>query len=175
MAKFQTAFAITIDDNHESSRFQKDPGDSGNWTGGEVGKGELKGTKYGISAAQYPELDIENMTADQAASIYRETYWKQHYSDIESQPVANKLFDMGVLFWVATAVKVLQTVLSIPADGVFGPDTVAHVNGADPVSLLAAFKTGMVTHATAITDAKPEKRKYWGGWVRRINDTTGEN
>ncbi|MFC0406768.1 hypothetical protein [Roseomonas elaeocarpi] len=28
--------------------------DPGNWTGGQVGKGKLKGTKYGIAAASYP-------------------------------------------------------------------------------------------------------------------------
>lgn len=33
-----------------------DANDPGNWTGGEIGKGECKGTNYGISAASYPDL-----------------------------------------------------------------------------------------------------------------------
>jgi hypothetical protein len=31
-----------------------DERDPGNWTGGAIGKGELRGTKYGISAQTYP-------------------------------------------------------------------------------------------------------------------------
>ena len=51
------------------------PNDTGNWTGGAIGEGELKGTKYGISAASYPNLDIKNLTKEQAARIYYEDYW----------------------------------------------------------------------------------------------------
>ena len=55
---------------HEGG-FQADPRDRGNWTGGEVGKGELKGTKYGVAAMTYPELDIESLTKADAKIIFR--------------------------------------------------------------------------------------------------------
>ena len=32
-------------------------------------------TKYGISKRQYPDLDIENLTLEQARSIYFKDYW----------------------------------------------------------------------------------------------------
>jgi hypothetical protein len=35
-----------------------DERDPGNWTGGAIGKGELRGTKWGISAQTYPQIDI---------------------------------------------------------------------------------------------------------------------
>ena len=54
---------------HEGG-FQADPRDRGNWTGGEVGKGELKGTKYGLAAMTYPELDIPALTLAEAEAIY---------------------------------------------------------------------------------------------------------
>jgi hypothetical protein len=41
--------------------FSRDADDNGSWTGGRKGLGDLKGTKYGISAAQYPSLDIEHL------------------------------------------------------------------------------------------------------------------
>lgn len=55
--------------------FNNDPQDSGNWTGGVVGKGVLLGTKYGISAASYPSLDIKSLTREQAVEIYHRDYW----------------------------------------------------------------------------------------------------
>jgi lysozyme family protein len=48
MDDFLKAFQIVI--NVEKG-FQDDPGDGGNWTGGAVNRGLLRGTKYGISAA----------------------------------------------------------------------------------------------------------------------------
>lgn len=55
--------------------YSDDPRDAGNWTGGKVGRGELKGTKYGIAAAWHPDVDIRSLTVYQAADIYRPGYW----------------------------------------------------------------------------------------------------
>lgn len=49
--------------------------DRGNWTGGAVGKGQLKGTKYGIAAHSHPNLDIQNLSKDQATILYANEYW----------------------------------------------------------------------------------------------------
>ena len=166
MADSKTSILITL--VHEGG-FQKDPEDSGNWTGGKIGRGELNGTKYGISAEEFPDLDIENLTTDQATAIYQEKYWKSHYSEIQTQSVADGLFDLGVLMGVGTVIEILQRVLNISIDGVFGPDTVAHVNGAESVSLLAAYKAALVSHAIGVANAKPEDREDLPGWIRRIN------
>jgi lysozyme family protein len=169
MADFKTAFLITIDPEHEGG-YQDMTNDSGNWTGGHVGVGELKGTKYGISAHEFPNEDIKNLTVDRAAEIYQQGYWKQNYSSIQDQHIANKLFDLGVLFGVGTATKVLQTTLGlISVDGIFGPGSLEATNQAEPVKLLAAYKTGMVSHALGVIQAKPEKRPFFADWVRRIN------
>jgi lysozyme family protein len=168
MSDFRTAFLITIDDTHEGG-YQCLHDDSGNWTGGQVGVGELKGTKYGISAHEYPALDIQNLTTDQAAEIYQEGYWKPLYSQIKDQLIANKLFDLGVLFGVGTAVEVLQFSLGIAADKVFGPVTLETLNSAEPVSLLTYYKANMIQHAINVVAAKPQDRPFFSDWVRRIN------
>src|ERR1700733_3717493 len=107
-------------------------------------------TNMGISKKQFPNLDIKNLTQDQAVQIYRDGYWKPLYSQISDQHIADKLFDIGVLFGVATTVKLLQTALRTTVDGIFGAATLAAVNTAEPVSLLASFKTALVGHALAV-------------------------
>lgn len=166
MADFKIAVALTL--QHEGG-FQDEHNDRGNWTGGQVGVGELKGTKYGISAAEYPDLDIKNLTPEQATTIYQEGYWKEHYGGIANQAIANKLFDLGVLFGVGVAAKILQSVIGAQSDGDFGPLSVETVNGLTAGAILQAYKTAFVNHSLAICRDNPLERSNFAGWVARIN------
>ena len=60
-------------------------------------------TNMGITQADVPTIPIKDLTVDQAIEIYKERYWKQYYSQIFDQFIADKLFDSGVLFGVGTA------------------------------------------------------------------------
>lgn len=126
-------------------------------------------TNMGITQADMPGQNMRELTVDQAVAYYSEHFWKPLYSQIENQPIANKLFDLGVLFGVGTAVEILEHVLEVPVDGVFGPDDLLHVNQAEPTSLLQTYKTALVTHAVAIGAAHPQEQAFVGGWIRRIN------
>ncbi len=131
-------------------------------------------TKYGITQRDMPDVIIHDITEVQAVAYYQEHYWKPLYSQIVSQDVADKVFDLGVLFGVGEAVKVLQIVLqtgvpSTTIDGDFGPETLSAVNQIDPTSLLNAYKTAMVTYMLRIVTNKPNLRQFAAGWGRRIN------
>jgi lysozyme family protein len=171
MANYEQAILITLDRAHEGG-FQKDPHDHANWTGGKIGVGSLVGTKYGITTLDMPGVDIESLTIPQAEAYYREHYWKDLYSQIASQLVANKLFDLGVLFGVGTAVRVMQLTLAelnVKIDGDFGPATLMALNQAGETSVLTNYKANFATHAFNVATAKPEERRYLNDWVRRIN------
>ncbi len=96
--------------------------DSGNWTGGEVGVGEQKGTKYGISAASFPNVDIINLTIEQAKSIYFNHYWISNNLDNVILPLAYILFD-GCVNSGSWGVKFMQSVVGVTQDGGLGPIT----------------------------------------------------
>ena len=63
MDNFARCLAFTL---RSEGGFTDNRADPGNWTGGQVGAGELRGTNFGISAAAYPQLDIANLTAAMA-------------------------------------------------------------------------------------------------------------
>jgi lysozyme family protein len=173
MADPRIALAITLDANHEGG-YQDEHNDRANWSSGQIGVGTLVGTKYGITAVDMPGVDIKNLTLEAAENWYLTTTKPQHfnnplYAQIESQVVHNKLFDMGVLFGVGTAVAVLQLTLGLKQDCVFGPVTLAAVNATSPDSLLDKYKTNMVTHAFNVAAKNPEERGNLPGWSRRIN------
>lgn len=131
-------------------------------------------TKYGITQKDMPGVNIADITEEQAAEYYSENYWKPLYSQIDDQAVASKIFDMGVLFGVGEAVKLLQIVLqeafpSVTIDSDFGPNTLSAVNQAGAASLLEAYKTALVTYALRIAANKPNLRIFVRGWGNRIN------
>ena len=71
-----------------------DPSDKGNWTLGEVGKGELKGTNFGISAMAYPLEDIRNLTLERAKFLTKRDYWDKNRCDEMPQSIVMGFFDM---------------------------------------------------------------------------------
>jgi lysozyme family protein len=154
MADFQIAVQKTL--IHEGG-YVDNPEDSGG------------ATNMGIEQRDLPNVPIKDLTVEQAIAYYSEHYWKQFYSQIEDQSVAEKLFDLGVLFGVGEAVKIFQLTLGVTDDDVFGPGTLQATNQAEPASLLAAYKTSMVTHAINIANANPNDRVFLVGWIKRIN------
>ena len=90
--------------------YQNNPADIGNWTGCEVGKGQNKGTKFGISACSYPQLDIANLTMEQADAIYFREYWQASGADKLPWPYCLLAFDTAVLHGVGTAKKWVEEV-----------------------------------------------------------------
>jgi lysozyme family protein len=82
-------------------------------------------TKYGISQKSYPNLDIRNLTEDQARDIYRRDFWNQCRCDELPSALAIGLFDAAVNMGINKAKRILQISLDIPADGIIGDKTIA--------------------------------------------------
>ena len=76
-------------------------------------------TKFGISKRAYPDLDIANLTIDQAAEIYKRDYWDKLPADIPGS-VKFMTFDLGVNAGISRAIKVLQKSIGTNPDGAWG-------------------------------------------------------
>jgi Glycosyl hydrolase 108 len=99
---FDQAFELVIG---SEGGYSDDRNDPGNWTGGEVGVGELKGTKYGVSAASYPDLNIKGLTVDDAKTIYERDYWNKAGCPDMPPRLAYTCFDAAVNNGVGRAVR----------------------------------------------------------------------
>jgi lysozyme family protein len=143
--------------------FDDDPDDRGNWTGGQPGWGELRGTKYGIAAHVYPYLDIKKLTLDKAKEIYRRDYWGERCDGLKSG-VDYVYFDMCVNNGKAAANKLLQRALGITADGIWGPQTEGAVAQADPAKVINALSgvRNSSYHSLKMF------WKYGRGWLNRV-------
>ena len=156
---FDKAFVKLID--HEKG-LSLDPKDRGNWTTGIIGRGELKGTKYGISAMSYPHLNIQALTLDQAKEIYREDFWGQ--ADLIPDAVRFDFFDAAVNSGYVQSVKWLQRAAGAKDDGVIGPKTLLAVRMADPQQLAKRFNGHRLRAMSNMKGWDSQGR----GWARRI-------
>ena len=95
--------------------------DSGNWTGGKVGAGQLVGTNFGIAAASHPNVDIRALTWPQAKAIYHDEYWAPIHGDTLPIGVDACVLDDAINAGVFAAIKRLQEAVGVMADGNFGP------------------------------------------------------
>jgi lysozyme family protein len=125
-------------------------------------------TNMGITQADLPGQDMKTLTVAQATQYYLQNYWKSLYSQILEQAVASKLFDMGVLFGVGTAVKILQGVLGFVSDGIFGPISLAALNEHGD-AVLPEYKEALLGHAADVVSRNPTLNEFLVGWNHRIN------
>lgn len=151
--------------SHEGE-YSDDPSDRGNWTSGVIGLGLMKGTKWGISAAAYPDLDIRSLTKVEAKRIYRHDYWNAIRAEDLPAWLRFHVFDAAVNSGVSQAVIWLQRAVGAAVDGKLGPATIATAHRAGPGTAIARFNGHRLAQMTS--------SKGWAtqgkGWARRIAD-----
>ncbi len=156
MADFNKAIVKTL--VHEGgAKFTDDPTDRGG------------ATKYGISQRAYPNVDIRNLTEQQARDIYKRDYWDRIRADeITSQAIAENIFDTAVNMGVRTASRLAQVALDIePADGIIGSQSLKIINAADESSFIANYTIAKIARYTYICNRNKSQKKYLLGWINR--------
>lgn len=158
---FDEAFDRLI--GHEAG-YSDDPRDPGNWTGGRPNVGVLKGTKFGIAANTYPDLDIRSLTLEQAKAIYRRDWWDKIGADEVDPAIVFQMWDFAVNASMGTAKRQLQRVVGVAEDGVFGPRTLAAIKAMDKNDVLMRFNAARLRYYTSLST--------WGtygkGWTNRV-------
>lgn len=144
--------------------YTDDPKDRGNWTSGVVGQGELKGTKYGISAMSYPNLDIKNLSIETAKAIYYRDFWAGCKLDLMEPVLAQQLFDSIIQHGKVRTIKLLQQTLGTTSDGIIGPQTVNLVRCSNQKELALKFISLRLSYYTQIKTFN----LYGKAWVNRM-------
>lgn len=126
-------------------------------------------TKYGIAKRFYPDIDIKNLTIDQAKVIYLQDYWRPSKCNEVPVRLRHIYFDMVINFGISGAVKVLQQtsnatrVPDIKVDGKIGPNTINAIQNLE-VDRVRAYR---VLRFANIVIKKPEQGRFWYGWFKR--------
>ena len=154
-------------------------------------------TKHGVTLATLRRIggdlngngtvdvsDLRAMSADRAAAIFIEYYYRARRIDLLPPELQPPVFDMCVNAG-AVAVRLLQEMLNdlghgLSVDGTIGPRTVAAARAAaapDPVLLADAYGIARRNYYYRLADGRPQSRKYArrrdgskGGWIRRAEE-----
>lgn len=155
----ETLFSEALEDtlSHEGG-YVFDPDDLG---------GE---TNWGITARQYPDLDIKNLTRAEAILIYYNDYWVKARCRELPNSISPYFFDMCVNFGISGSTKVLQEAVNsqkgkevLVVDGRIGPKTIRNAKTLGKERL----KAYRLLRFARIVIKRPEQEKYWYGWYKR--------
>ncbi len=130
-------------------------------------------TKYGISQANNPNVNVSGLTLAGAQQVYFNSYWiPSKCGQITSGPVTIFQFDMGVNNGLGRAAKILQQAANVTVDGNIGPATLAAVNALDPATLINSLSTIRANRYNTIVENDPSQAKFLAGWLRRNTEVT---
>jgi lysozyme family protein len=126
-------------------------------------------TNFGITKKRYPQLDIRNITRNQAIEIYFRDYWtKMNLTGIYDENLILHLFDMGVNAGIRTAIKMVQRVVEAQADGITGPETNTLINDYEG-DLVDIYKQERKKYYFTIARRRPDLQVFLSGWLNRID------
>lgn len=152
--------------------YSTDPNDPGNWTGGQIGAGVFRGTKYGISAAQYPDEDIEHLTKERAAELYLRDYWQKYSCQHMPPGVDISLFDAVVQH--RRGRRLLQEALRAAGtyhgriDGIIGPNTIKAAWAADGEIVIQRLHTARRRYYQHLVMRDERLAHNLDGWLLRL-------
>lgn len=148
---FETAIERVL--SHEGG-YVNDPNDPG---------GE---TNWGISKRAYPDVDIKNLTREQAIAIYKRDYWDKVAGAQLHEDIAYQVLDFAVNSGGPVAIQYLQRAAGAADDGYIGPATIEAVNKMPMPVLILIY--------IALRQKYQVKLKAWknfsAGWASRNAD-----
>ena len=139
--------------------------------GGYINDPDDKGgeTKFGISKRAYPNIDIKNLTTDEAKAIYKKDYWDKIKGDeIVSDEIAYEIFDTAVNMGARTSSKLAQIVVGAYPDGYIGAKTLEKLNSVDVELFVTKFKLSKIARYTYLVKKNPVNKRFLFGWINRV-------
>lgn len=123
-------------------------------------------TRFGIAQASHPDIDVPNITIDEAKDIYRKEYWVKARCDAMPEMLQLPVFDCAVNCGVTNTFKMLQRALGVVDDGKIGPVTLKALAKCIPSELWIRFMAERALHYS-----RSKQIEHFGrGWMRRLMD-----
>jgi lysozyme family protein len=159
-----------------------DQADSGNWTGGLIGKGVLGGTRWGFSSAAYADdlgylpaelratypAMVKDLTLDQGKQLFHYAYMLRLRAYEMPAGLALLVADSGFNNGVKGGSRWLQEIVGVNEDGAIGDTTLksvrTHIAVAGEDEIAASFHALRINAMARMTSWSVDG----GGWSKRL-------
>lgn len=121
-------------------------------------------TNWGISKRSYPNVDIKNLTRDQAKKIYKADFWDALDADRLPTSVIFQLFDFAVNSGISTAIRKMQQAIGVADDGHWGPISQGVAETTSECDMLMMINALRLEFMSSLKNWPDASR----GWARRI-------
>ena len=182
MAMFSPALEVVL--KNEGGLTKANPNDPGGITNYGISLRFLKSvvdpSLYGIYDHEIDADTIRNLSITQAGALYQGEFWNVAlFKEIQDQDVCNCLFDMGINFGIAPAVKCCQRAIwsvwkhyNTPIDdGILGHETLMWIERCKPSLLIAAMRSERAGEFRLIAERKTEEAPNIPEWLTRAYQT----
>lgn len=116
------------------------------------------------------EADMKSLTPEKVAKLYKQRYWNSAYCEVLPKGLDYVVFDFAVNAGTGRAVKTLQQMLGLVADGVIGPRTMAKINESNAKKLVHDYSNARTDFYQGIVARKPDQARFINGWLRRVDE-----
>ena len=125
-------------------------------------------TNFGIAKRSHPDVDIKNLTREQAIEIYKKYYWDGNKVEELPSQLRHIYFDMCINMGKRRAVKVLQRAANnkgqnLKVDGGLGPVTLKTIRNVE----LERVRAYRVKYYVDIINKNSDLEKFYFGWFKR--------
>jgi lysozyme family protein len=159
-ANFDVCLAVVL---ASEGGFVDDPNDPG----GATNLGVTLTTLSGWLGRPATIAEVEALTPEAVAPIYRQDYWQISGCPDWPAGVDLMVFDCAVNAGVARAVRTLQSAIGVAADGIVGPATKAAVAASNRLDVIGR----MATIREAFYHSLPTFGRFGKGWIARVERT----
>jgi Glycosyl hydrolase 108/Predicted Peptidoglycan domain len=130
-------------------------------------------TNFGITLATLKSYEdnqgltadnVKKLTPDMAKEIYRTAYWNRMQCGALPPGLDLEVFDFGVNAGPGEAVKMLQKIVGVTADGSIGPITLAAVRALNTRDLISRYSDARLAFYKGLNQPEFEQ-----GWTTRVS------
>ncbi len=129
-------------------------------------------TRFGISSKWHPDVNLDELTREGAAKIYREEYWNPNRYDELPKNIGRKVFNAATNIGPSRANKMLQKAMGLKSedqDGKIGDDTIKTAHNKDSDIVVARIIKSQQKLYDTIIKKTPSQEKWTNGWRKRAN------
>jgi len=138
--------------------------------GGMTNLGVTKATWENWMGRHSDEAEMRGLTPEKVEPMYKKKYWDAVRGDELKVGIDYLMFDFAVNAGAGRAIKTLQTAIGVPADGGFGPITMASMKSFEPVKLIERFSQAKEDFYRSLNTFDV----FGKGWLNRVERVKAE-